>query len=409
MNRRPEIASTEDRPVRIRILHLITGLQTGGAEAMLEKLVTSMSRERFESIVVSLTTVGPVGQRLLSAGFCVENLNMKRGGIDAFGLFRLLNLLRRFQPTVLQSWLYHADLLGTAATWFSPVSAFAWNVRCTDMDFSRYTPLTRWVMRVLARLSSIPDVVIANSEAGRAWHMRCGYRPKRWEIIPNGFDLDRFQPNSQARASLRAELGVAADTLLIGLPARVDPMKDHATFLAAARQLLDDGHKVRFVLVGRGADLANPIIAEPLSRLKLGDAVCALGERADIDRILPGLDIAVLASAFGEGFPNVLGEAMACGVCCVSTNVGDAAAILDGIGEIVAPRDAAYLAAAMAKLAAMSPGDRDRLGMMGRERIRRSFAIAPIVARYEALYEQIAGYRSGGRSVIERGIPQEIA
>jgi glycosyltransferase involved in cell wall biosynthesis len=384
---------------KLRVLHLITSLHVGGAEAMLEKLAMSMAPDRFETMVVVLTDLGTIAQRMLRAGASVTSLGMKRGGADASALLRLVILLRRFRPHILQTWLYHADLLGTVAARLARVPHLTWNIRCSDMDLSKYPRMTKWVVQALARLSPVPDLIVANSEAGRVAHTMLGYRPKRWEVIPNGFDLHRFKPDSQNRSAFRASLHIDSDTFLVGLPARVDPMKDHATFLAAARGVLDAGHKARFVLIGRGADLRNPEIGDAVTRLGLAAAVYALGEQSDMSRILPGLDLVVLSSAFGEGFPNVLGEAMAVGVPCIATNVGDAAMIVGDTGRIVPPGDPNALAQAMAKLASMPESERAALGRSARTRIECSFSIERVTARYEALYQALADSRTALRKL----------
>jgi glycosyltransferase involved in cell wall biosynthesis len=189
----------------ISVVHLITDLETGGAEMMLAKLVGAMDRDRFSNTVVSLTDRGQLGERIESSGVAVYTLGMKRGRPDIAVLPRLIRLFKTLNPTIVQSWLYHADLLSTLAVRFSGSPILVWNVRCSDMDLKRYPPLTRWVQRVLAQWSATPAAVIVNSEAGKQQHERLGYRPRRWDVIPNGFDTQRFRPDSSVRLSLRKE------------------------------------------------------------------------------------------------------------------------------------------------------------------------------------------------------------
>lgn len=392
---RPECGAADPvpGPQKIRILHLITSLDVGGAEAMLEKLVTSMASDRFETMVVSLLREGAIGRRLSDGGVQVRSLNIKRGGLDPLALFRLLRLLREFQPDILQTWLYHADILGTLASRLRSVPHLAWNIRCSEVDFSRYATLTRRIVKLLALLSRRPELIIANSEAGRIAHVRAGYRATRWEIIPNGFDLRRFKPDPEARAAFRGRIGVGEETVLIGLPARADPMKDHRSFLMAARQVIDAGAAVRFLLVGRGTDPGNSFIQGLLADSGLTTEVILLGEQGKMESIFAGLDIVVLASSFGEGFPNVLGEAMACGIPCIATDVGDAAAIVGENGMTVAPRDPTALAAAMVKMASMPASARRQMGMAARARVEEEFSIERVVERYEATYRALAAGR----------------
>ncbi len=376
----------------VRVTHLITDLDVGGAERMLAKLVAGTDPARVRHAVISLLPPGSTAAEIAAAGCPVASLDMRRGRLAPGALIRLVGLLRADRPDVLQSWLYHADLMGTIAGRIARVPTIAWNLRCSDMDLSLYPRSTTLVVRALALLSRLPDVVIANSEAGRAAHKALGYRPRRWEIIPNGFDIGLFRPDLGARGSLRAELGLAPDTKLIGMLARFDPMKDHATFLAAAARLAHANAGVHFVLAGRGIEPANVALAgEPA----LAGRLHLLGERADSARILAALDLATLSSAFGEGCPNVVGEAMACEVPCVATDVGDAARMIGETGRVVPPRDPAALAAAWAETLALSATDRAALGAAARSRIAEGYSLAAVRERYTALYEGLAGRTAG--------------
>jgi len=293
---------------------------------------------------------------------------------------RLAALIRRVLPDVIQSWLYHADLAATLARAVAFSRApLAWSLRCSDMDLACYAPTTRLVVRALARLSGVPAVITSNSEAGLAWHRRLGYRPRRSIVIPNGFDTDRFRPDPEARSRLGAMLGWGEEVVIVGLVARVDPMKDHAGFLAA---LARTAPPLRAVLVGRGTEA----LAIPAA---LAGRVAALGPRDDVAALTPGFDIACLASRFGEGFPNVLGEAMACGVACVTTDVGDASAIVGEAGVVVPPGDPAALAEALSALAA-DPDRRRALGAAARARVLADYALPSVAARHASLWRGLA-------------------
>ena len=373
----------------MRIVHVITGLRAGGAEGMLAKLLSGMDRSRFQNIVVSLTDRDMLGPRIEALGVPVYTLGMRRGLPAQMALWRLWRLLRRERPDLLQTWLYHADLLGLVAGRLAGVARIAWNVRCSNMDMHHYSALSALVVWMLARVSGWPDMVLVNSAEGRRVHERLGYRPRRWEFVPNGFELDRFRPNPEARAALRRELGVPADHCLIGLVARFDPMKDHATFLQAAAVLSRDHSETEFVLVGRDVDHANVALRRLISESGVGGRVHLLGERPDIDRILPALDIAGLSSAFGEGFPNVLGEAMACGVPCVVTDVGDSAIIAGDTGRVIPCKDPEALATAWRDLIRLGKEGRRQLGEAARRRIAATYALPAIVERYERLYNEL--------------------
>jgi len=242
----------------------------------------------------------------------------------------------------------------------------------------------------LARLSRIPELVIANSVAGRAAHERLGYRPRRWEIVPNGVDTLRFRPDPCARHTLRASLGIAPDAFVICLPARLDPQKDQATFLAAAARFGRRLAEARFVLAGAGNDRANPALRALLERSNCAEQVLPLGARSDMPALLAASDVVALSSAFGEGFPNVVVEAMSCGVPVVSTDVGDVASTLSGNGIIVPRRDAAAMAKAWDQLYALGAEGRREMGRRARERVEAHYSLSEIVARYEAIYDELA-------------------
>lgn len=374
----------------IKIVHLITSLESGGAEMMLVKLLTAIDRTRFDGCVVAMTDHGRLIAAIQKLGIPVYTLGFRRGVPSFRGFLAFLHILRRERPHILQTWLYHADLMGLAGSRLCAVPRLAWNLRSSHVDMSCYSRLSGAVLRVAARLARWPDVVVVNSHAGQASHTSLGYHPRKWSIIPNGFDTKRYRPDRDARASVRRELACDPDTPLIGLVARYDPMKDHATFLQAAALLRRRQPNIRFLLVGRDVDTRNRALIEAVATLGLEGVVSLLGERTDVPRIMTALDVFSLSSAFGEGSPNVVGEAMACGVPCVVTDVGDAARLVGDTGTIVPPRSPESLADGWSRLLALGADERARLGVAARRRIEADFALADIVARYEHLYEELA-------------------
>ncbi len=372
-----------------QILHVITGLDQGGAETMLIKLVIAMDRRRFHNQVVSLLGDGALGADLRAAGIEVLGLDLRRGSADPRALFRLAALMRRLRPDLVQTWLYHADLLGLLAARLAGSPPVLANLRCSDMDFSRYSRQSKWVLKWLAAFSRWPAGIIVNSAAGQAVHERLGYRPRAWHLVPNGFDLETFRPDPQAPARLRQEIGIPAESLILAHIARVDPMKDHTGFLAAARIALAARGDLHVLLIGRGTQDLSPHLAAA----GIAGRAHLLGPRRDIARLLPGVDLLCLSSAFGEGFPNVLGEAMSAGVPCIATDVGDARAIIGETGRIVAPSDPPALAQAILDLLALDAGSRAALGQAARRRIAEHYSLPAIVRQYEALYETFSRTR----------------
>jgi glycosyltransferase involved in cell wall biosynthesis len=370
----------------LTVVHLITGLETGGAEGMLTRLVTRCDPARFHSVVVSMTDGGTMGPEIAAAGIALRTLNIRRGLPDPRALWRLRRVLREFQPDILQTWLYHADLLGLAVWRLGWVPHVLWNLRCSESIGSEI------VRRLLARWSGLPDAVIVNSLDGQRFHeTMLGYRPKRWVHLPNGFDTAALRPSPADRVQRRAELGLDDEAIAILSPARYHPMKDHATFLAAAGRLAATHENVRFVLVGAGITAENRELTELIAANGVGGRVLLLGERRDLAALYPACDVVTLSSAFGEGFPNVLGEAMGLGIPCVATDVGDAAAIVGDTGIIVPPRDPAALAAGWERLIGLGAEGRRALGAAARARIVAHNDLGAIVERYQALYETVAG------------------
>jgi glycosyltransferase involved in cell wall biosynthesis len=373
----------------IKIVHLITDLSTGGAEMMLYKLLSRLDR-RFCCQVVCMTDAGTLGHRIEALGLRVTTLGMSRGLPSLRGIWHFYRLVRKERPHIVQTWLYHADLLGLMVGKGAGVPAIAWNVRCSNMDMRHYRTLSGMTFRLLAKLSVWPDVVVTNSEAGRRFHEMAGFHPRRWAVIPNGFDVERFLPDPAARRKLRSELSCAADVCLIGMIARDDPMKDHPTFLKAARRLASGAAEVQFVLAGLGMDLKNRDLTQKIESLGLSRSIHLLGERNDVQAVMAALDIATVSSAYGEGFPNVLGEAMACGIPCVATDVGDAAVLIGATGKVVPPRNPEALAGAWEELIARGPDGRRRLGEAARERVKAHYDLPMIVKQYEQCYESLA-------------------
>ncbi|MEQ9607597.1 MAG: glycosyltransferase [Kiloniellaceae bacterium] len=372
----------------IRILHVINGLQRGGAEAMLTKLLSRMDSTRFENHVVTLISGGALWHDVEPHCRSLASLDLNSPAQVPLSVFALWRRMRALKPDIVQTWLYHGDLVGSVAARLCGLPLI-WNIRCSNIDTRQYSFASRSVLAVLPRLSGLPAAVIANSRAGRLAHEALGYRPKRWVVIPNGFDTDRFRPDPAAATDVRKELGLAPDAFVVGMVARFDPQKDHETFVRAAA--LHAGHhpQTRFVLIGRGLNVeCGPIVASVHAN-GLQDKVLLLEERPDIPRVLQAFDVATLSSAFGEGFPNFVGEAMSCAVPCVVTDVGDSAVIVGETGRVVPPGDPAALAAAWATLADADPSARRALGEAARKRIVDHYALPAIVRQFEDLYAAV--------------------
>lgn len=374
---------------KVRIVHLITSLEIGGAELVLYRLVTGMNSDIFQNIVVGMTPMGSVGTQLASEGIAVYSLNMARGQPTFRGFKQLMELLRTQKPDVIQTWLYHADLLGSVAGYFTRTAPVVWNVRSADMDMQKYRRLSAIVVRMCAFLSRLPDAVVVNSRVGRNFHERIGYRPRRWVLIPNGVDIQKFQPDISARVSVRTELGLSETSILIGLLARWDPMKDHASFFHAAAQLAAQTPDVHFLLAGQEIVPSNPELNAFLDAYSLHGRVSLLGKRLDVSSLMSALDIAT-SSSLSEGFPNTVVEAMACAIPCVVTSAGDSAEIVGESGIVVPTKNPDALALAWQALVALDRQQRSVLGAQARQRIVERYSLPTMIEAYENLYLEMA-------------------
>jgi glycosyltransferase involved in cell wall biosynthesis len=377
---------------RPTVLHLITGLETGGAELMLSRLIPGLEARGVSSLVVSMTRVGAVGQELQRRGVAVEALGLARGRPDPRGLWRLQRLVNAVRPAVVQTWMYHADLLGALVRMAGARFTLAWNLRASHLEMSEYPLLSRLTRRACVALSRVPALVLANSTAGRDYHEALGYRPRRWEVLPNGIDTNRFRPDATSRGQARQELGLPGDEppVLVGFVARVDPMKGHRVFLEAFEELVRRQQNVHALFLGEGARAETPVFARWLElKPSLGSRVHFLGRRDDVERWLPAVDVFCQAS-LGEGFPNAVAEAMAAGLPVVATDVGDTRVVTDALALLVPPGQGRPLADALERMVASPAHERRARGTSGRTRIVQHFSLEDVAARYAALYEQLA-------------------
>jgi glycosyltransferase involved in cell wall biosynthesis len=374
------------RPLRIG--HVITALGPGGAQAMLLKIVRATQGRALDHTVISLIRGGGVATALEGDGVPVTALGMRAGLPDLTAVAAIHRWLRRERVDVVQSWLYHADLLAAlaATTARRPV---VWGIRHAGDDALAARRLTRWTRALCARLSGwIPARIVCCADSACRSHVALGYRADVMRVIPNGFDLERFAPDPRARERVRRALDLPEGALVVGTLARFHPDKDHRNLLAAAARVVRAEPRAVFVLAGEGVDPANGAIRGWLDELALAGRVHLLGPADDVPALMAALDVLASPSRT-EAFPNVLGEAMASGVPCVATDCGDSREIVGRAGRIVPPRDPAALARGILELLALSPGERAALGAAGLARVRERYDLRLVAARYVELYEEV--------------------
>jgi glycosyltransferase involved in cell wall biosynthesis len=372
----------------LKVAHVITGVRVGGAETMLWKLISNSS-PGIQHHVISLTGDGPIGVKLRSIGVPVDLRQITMGPLLPLRILELSRSLKAIRPDVVQTWMYHSDLFGGLAARLAGLNRIAWNVRASRLDAKLVGRRTMMIVRACARTSGyIPKKIVCCSEASLRVHAELGYDTAKMTVIQNGFDLSSFKPDSAARSAIRNELGIDHDAVLVGLVARFDPLKGHRTFLEAARRVRQRHPGVQFLLCGADITMENSQLMAWVDAAGARDAVHVLGYRADVARIYSSLDIATCVSTT-EGFPNVVGEAMAAGVPCVVTDVGDSALIVGSTGEVVAPEDAEGLADALSRLITMGSQERSELGARARLRVQQEFELGHVVRRYESFYQDL--------------------
>lgn len=367
---------------RIHVLHLITTLDVGGTEYNLLRLVAGLDPARYVNSVVSLTTPGVLADEVRAAGGSVTCLGMRRGLDLAIAVPTLWQLLRSSGPTILQSWLYHADLLGALMRRTGGAARLIWNVRNTSTRLdARRPPL----VGALAQLSGTPDVVVTNSQAGMLLHERFGYRPRVWRVIPNGIDTAEFHPDELSRVRVRHQLGIPPGAPVVGYVGRRHPLKDFGTLAAALRGIAARLPAAHFVVAGLDTEPGADHYLDAAA-VGIGERLHLLGQRRDVAALMSAFDLLVLTSA-AEGMPTVLGEAMSAGVPCVTTDVGDARELVGDTGEVVPVGDAQAIAEAAVRL--LQPAVRPQLGGEARRRIQERYSLQSMVRSYERLYESV--------------------
>lgn len=367
----------------MKVVHVITELNIGGAEHDLYKLILHGDRTAIDYVVISLQDKGPFGEQIEALGVPVYTLGIGPSLPNPLAFLKLIRILRQEKPDIIQTWLHHADVLTTLASYFVPYKMLCWTITIVDISAEHFSRSLQIAINTSAKLSSRPDYIIANTKNGQRAHVERGYKDGKWRIIYNGFNTDIFKPDETARRRIRQELGIASDTFVIGKVGRLALQKNYPGFISAALNLLETRPDVHFIGVGKDVSLdtlGGPIPAD------LRDNFHLLGIRDDTAMIYNAFDIFTMTSDF-EGLPNVVGEAMATGLPCVVTNAGDTAHIVDDTGIVVPVGDMDAIASAWIQLMNMPAEERSRLGQAARTRVETYFNLDQFVGQYQELYQ----------------------
>lgn len=381
------VASWSAREPGGSVLHVITGLNVGGAEVALKRLVLADPEARFRHVVVSLQDVGRIGKELQDAGVPVHALHMGWRPSDIRAPFRLASLIRELNPTIIQTWMYHANLIGGIAALLARRREIIWGIR--NCGFAAgHSVLTIAIMRVCALLSHVvPRTIVCCADSARRAHIKWGYRASIMKVIPNGYTFPDLTTARRSRQQLRESLGIPANAVVIGSVARFDPIKNHKGLIQAVALVASGRPEVAVLLVGRGMSATNSELRKWITDSGLDGRVYLAGERRDVTACLAAMDVFCLSSLH-EAFPNVVAEAMGMALPCVVTDVGDAARIVGDVGWVVPPRNTHKLAEALTKVVELSAAARNAMGESARVRVEQEFSLAATQRLFEEAYER---------------------
>jgi glycosyltransferase involved in cell wall biosynthesis len=369
-------------------MHIIVGLKSHGAELMLERLIEFSPTTIPNIVVVSLTSLDAIGARLCAQGVNVQTLNMNTVWSFPIALWQLARLIRKYSPDIIQTWMYHADLLGGLSALLAGNRNIVWGIRRTSISFSELKR-TWFVMKICSLLSSwVPRKIICVADAARQSHIAHGYSADRMIVIHNGFDFSRIGATLDQRLQLRAACHFTEGETVIGTVGRFHPDKGHLNFIKAAAIVACNQSAVRFLLVGSGCDPSNQSLMSKLNDYDLSDRFVLLGERNDVPICLAAMDVFCMPSR-SEGFPNALGEAMAMGLPCVATSVGDTIALVGDSAKLVPAEDEKALGQGLLEVLALPKEQRDRMALLAKSRVTTEFSIEKAHERFNMVYQKL--------------------
>ena len=373
--------------MRLKLTHVITGLSLGGAENSLYKLVSHLDRQKFDISIISLKNQGVFGDRFDALGIPVYSCNFSVGVGGLLAPFKLVRFLLNLRPDIVQTWLYHADLIAGIAAKLIGVKCIIWSIRTTDLKQGSW--LTAVIRKVCALVSRvIPSKIVVVAHAARVKHIQLGYDESKMTVIPNGYDAEEFNPDVASVAKLKNEIGLVQTDVVIGCVGRLSEDKGQDLLIKASQDVLNKFPNVKFVFVGSGFEFTNKALVDSIASKSKLDRFILMGERNDVNTCFGLMDIFCLPSRT-EGFPNVLAEAMLSKLPCVSSDCGDARLLSNGHVSIAKINDSMDLANKITQMLGLNTIERRILGQESWSHVSNEYSIDRMATRYESLFGQL--------------------
>lgn len=366
----------------IKIMHIITGLGSGGAENMLHKLVKYSDKEKFYHEVISLIDEGVIGEKLIAEGIKVHSLNLNRQNLVA-SLIKARKICKEFD--IINTWLYHADVFGFITSKILLKKKLIWNVRHSNLARNVNKSKTLMIVKLNSFLSMFVDIITYNSNKALENHMKIGFNKNNSIIVPNGFELENFKFDMHNRVEIRKQLGVDNSRKLIITVGRWHIQKDYYTLLKALNELKKINNNFVMIMCGTNLDYQNKELSDLINEYNLKNNIKLLGRRDDIPALLSAADIYV-SSSLGESFSNAIGEAMACELPCIVTNVGDSKLIVGSTGRVIEPENYKELFGAI--LEYMEDTSLRDKGKRSRQRVKENYEISIVTKLFESIFER---------------------
>ena len=385
---------------RRKVVILARSLEVGGAETQLAALAKGLPADQFDVTVACLYAKGPLMSELQAAGIHILSLE-KKGRWDIFSFFaRTRRTLADLQPDILHSFLTPPNILSSLIIKHLKNCKLVWGVRASNMDMSNYDWTWGLTFRLECLLSQRPDIIVANADAGKKYVVGKGFPQQSMTVIPNGIDTSRYSVDKDAGQTIRQEFGLTMHDKLIGIVARLDPMKDHRTFLQAAGEMSKNHPDVRFLCVGYGPSEYEQSLKQLAKDLNLDDKVIWVGQRRDLPSLYSAMDIASLTSAYGEGFPNTIGEAMSCEVPCLGTDVGDTAKVIGDTCIVTPIGDVNAIVNGWLAILSETTDEQSVRRKRCRQRIVNNFSLESMIESHTRLYDQLCEGVDKGKDVV---------